>query len=143
MLEEHYRRQVAHLLNQLECNIDLPQQWRDDYFNGEGTVLTSLNEHRRFVRHICRSKMILKLETSLPAFPRTREFFMIYSKDISRNGVGFLHVEQLFPGENAHLWLPTHITPITVVSCRKFTPKCFLIGATFTREPDSEVTSLN
>ncbi|MCH7865187.1 MAG: hypothetical protein IIC56_08255 [Proteobacteria bacterium] len=89
------------------------------------------DERRGFARHIYRTKAVLQLETSLPAVPRKTEYVAVYSRDLSKSGVGFLHSEQLYPGEKCLLLLPTHTMPIDVMSCRKLNTQCYLVGACF------------
>ena len=131
MLEKHGQPEFVTLLQSLECNIDLPEEWRDQYFDESGVVSTSFDERRGFARHIYRTKAVLQLETSLPAVPRKTEYVAVYSRDLSKSGVGFLHSEQLYPGEKCHLLLPTHTMPIDVMSCRKLNTHCYLVGACF------------
>ncbi|MFQ5734903.1 MAG: hypothetical protein ACE5KM_23455 [Planctomycetaceae bacterium] len=131
MLEKHYRPEFARVLSALQCEIELPLQWKSAYFEEKGVLHTVPDERRRFARHRFRTKGVLEIETSLPAFERPPAKHAVLIRDISRSGVGFLHTEQLFPMERCRMWLPTNRTHITIYSCREFNASCFLIGAQF------------
>ncbi len=140
MLEEHYHAQLHQLLTEIPCDVELPDNWKPTYFDEHGVAKPSLDERRRFARHAFRTKAVLEIETSLPAIERSAERVAVLLRDVSRNGVGFLHAEQLFPNERCRLWLPTNLVPINVLCCRQFNPRCYLIGAQFV-ESDEVVTS--
>lgn len=143
MLDQRHRQEVMTLLQQLECRIVLPDAWTDRYFQESGVAATSYDERRGFVRHIYRTKAVLSIEQSLPAIRREPELVAVYSRDISRTGVGFLHSDQLFPGETCRLLLLTHAVTVTVASCRKLNDQCYLIGARFRPDPASEAAERN
>jgi len=131
MLEERYRENVQRLLNELDCCVVLPERWSPNYFREQGTMPTCYGDRRRFVRHVCRSRTVLRTESTLSAIPRAEEFHIVILRDLSRTGVGFLHAAQLFPEEQCELWLPTRITEVVVSNCRRLGSRCYLIGARF------------
>lgn len=116
-------------MERLECNVELPREWRDTYFQERGPVVTSFHERRRFRRHNVRAKTVLEVGESLPAIPRETAFYAVYSRDFSRNSMSFLHVEELFPNEVVHVWLPKSRRAFRVVSCRRMNDRCYLVGA--------------
>lgn len=140
MLEEHYRGEWHRFVTELPCRVAPPGNCRDTYFSESGVVDTVLHDRRRFVRHKYRTKAVLEVEPTLPAFPRTGDKSIVLVRDVSRQGVGFLHIEQLFPQERCRLWLPTKCSPLQVTNCRRLDENCYLIGARFVdpRSDDDE-----
>jgi hypothetical protein len=84
----------------------------------------------------------LEHRQSLPALPRADTRHVVYTKDVSRGGIGFLHSEPLFPMEQFRLALPDGKSrTIEVVRCRRIQQRCFEIGAVFVsgfRQPPTE-----
>lgn len=140
MLEERYRAQFHQLLKTLDCHVEIPAEWGSDFFDAQGPASTQWEDQRRFVRHHFRTKCVLEIKPSLPSVPRDAAFYAVYTRDVSRSGIGFLHVEELFPGEQCRLWLPTQQLPIVVSHCRRLNARCFLVGAQSARSesPASE-----
>ena len=63
-------------------------------------------DRRRFPRMICRGKHPSGPGvSSSPALPRPQEWHGVYTLDISRGGIGFLHSEPLYPGERMRVVL--------------------------------------
>ena len=136
MLEKHDQSNAKILIDRLECNVVLPESWRDDYFSRQGVMPTDLNERRRFVLHAVRTKAVMNIAQTLPAFERTPEFYAVYTYDVSRTGIALLHVNELLPGERCQLWMPTQTVNLIVMRCRFYNPRCYLIGTRFENEPE-------
>lgn len=130
MLDVSHDQQLSVLLASLECKVVLPPEWYD-FFALSGPTPSFPDDRRRFVRYYYRTKGVLELLTTIPSIPREHQYYCIYTKDISRNGIGFLHVEQLYPGETHILWLADRRVRCTVVRCFRHNEQCFEIGATF------------
>lgn len=141
MLEDDYRQRYRRLLNELVCRVQIPEEWSSSYFSENGVLPTAWNERRRFVRHCYRAKCVLELQSTLPAIDRRPGFFAVYSRDISRNGISFLHVAELFPDERCRLWLPTQQVALRVARCRRYNSQCFLIGARTIQERDADAAN--
>ena len=129
MLAEGYQAELNRLLEQLECRVQLPEEMADDYFSETGALPTSFDERRRFARFRFRTKAILGVRPTLPVIPRTPEKHVIYSYDMSRGGLAFLHSQQLFPMEVCDLWLPTQKLVVRVTRCQYLNENCYLIGS--------------
>lgn len=127
MLDGDYSERLAELLDRFPCRVELPSEW-GDYFLAQGTLHSIADDHRRFVRHILRVRAILETASSLPAIPRPHAYSGVYTRDISREGVSFLHTEQLFPGERGLLWLSTRKLAVTVMRCVRHNPRCYVVG---------------
>lgn len=117
------------------CLVRLPPQW-EDFFEKTGWVPAILPDRRRFPRVYLRTQALLVYRQTFPALPRPAIAYTVYTKDISRGGIGFLHGEQLFPSEQMILILPDgKARLIQVVRCRRIGPNCFEIGAQFAGNP--------
>lgn len=113
------------------CEVELPPVWQN-YFGESGAMPTFEGDGRRFPRFYARSKAALELSQSLPARPRNYAWHGIYTKNISRQGLGFLHSEQLYPCERLRLVLADGVPrEIEVVHCRRIQRRCYEIGARF------------
>jgi hypothetical protein len=139
MLEKKFHTELTELLSQTPCHVRLPPEWQD-YFARRGVLQPTVNDGRRFVRYCHRDKAILELEQTIVAVPREHGFHCVYTKDISRCGVSFLHDQQLYPGEKPHLWLPIGRTRCMVVWCQRHNEACFTVGASFLETSTSATT---
>lgn len=143
MLAGTGERNVAQLLRELDCKIELPPPWRDNFFAEKGLLPTSFDERRRFVRFNWRQKGILYVCDSLPSLSRTQRMHVIYTCNIARSGVGFLHYEQLFPGEICELWLNDHKLTVEVAHCARLGPQCYMLGSQMAaRQRDVDLVEL-
>lgn len=129
MLVDENGQYIESLLEVLQCHVKIPEEWSDTFFHESGPITTSFDERRRFVRHRFRSRALLDIHRTLPNVDRSPNRHVVYTCDVARSGFGFLHFEQLFPGEEGMLWLPTQSFGIRVSRCRKLNSDCFLIGA--------------
>lgn len=129
MLDVHHQEQLRSLLDTLVCEVELPEEWRDTFFHEQGMTNTSYDERRRFARRKFRSRAILDVAQSLPHLERKAERAVVYTVDVSRGGFAFLHTKQMFPKERCRLWLPTQSFILEVCRCRRYNPRCYLIGA--------------
>jgi hypothetical protein len=98
-----------------------------------GIVPSITGDTRRFPRRYAVTNAILQYVEGLPALPRPREYHAIIVLDVSRSGLGFLHSEQLFPGELATAALPGgKALNIEIQWCRRLGERCYQFGAKFT-----------
>lgn len=135
MLGDDDRKQIADDLRELECHVELPDAWKNDYFDDDGIAATRPHERRRFSRRRMRTRALLDLEQSLPHVERHENRHIVYTYDMSRSGFAFLHAEQLFPLERAKLSLSNTSFVIEVARCRRYNEKCWMIGARFVTTP--------
>lgn len=130
MLEVDYQTELADLFAQLPCEIRLPAGW-SDFFEVRGVVPPVQDDMRRFVRHQFRGKAVLELTQTLPAIEREPSRYCVYTRDLSRQGVGFVHASQLYPGEQIQLWLPQRKMAVDVVRCNRVAASCYVVGGVF------------
>ena len=132
MLDASYLNDLNRVLASLADRIELPLAERLTYFRAEtGTGPIFPDERRGFARRQFRSRAVLDLQQTLPAIQRERAFHCIYTHDISRTGLCFLHADELYPGEKCRLWLPHQPIDAIVVRCRRRADRCYVIGARF------------
>lgn len=78
-------------LAQTTCIVDVPRQWASAE---SGAVLPAcLADMRRFRRYVLRLRTLLEYGEPLPAIARTARPHAVYTKDVSREGIGFYHCE--------------------------------------------------
>jgi hypothetical protein len=128
MLERNDPGQLTQLLKSLECKAQLPSHLLD-LFSRRGVIEPRFSERRRFVRRHFPSKAVLELSQTVPGISRDHEFCCIFTKDMSRNSIAFLHSEQLYPGEKLLLWLPIGKLRCRVSRCCRHNSQCFEICA--------------
>ena len=134
MLAAGYLDDLNMVLASLEDRIELSPAERLTYFRADASVPPSAeDEQRGYSRHQLRVRAVMDLVQTLPYIERERSFHCIYVRDISRTGIGFLHADELFPGEDCKLWLPQKELHITVVHCRRKLARCYIVGARFTK----------
>jgi len=118
----------------LPCDVVLPDFLRDD-FERRGFATTSRDEDRRHARYHLRGhahRAAMRYSSSLPALERPPTVAAVMTTTVSRGGVGYLHSEQMYPGERAQFVLPNGSGRVIEVSwCRRLGPRCFEVGARF------------
>lgn len=128
MLDNDYSTQFRQVIDSVDWQIELPSQWKG-YFQERGEVPSFPQDDRFNQRLKARAHGLLWFEQALPMRPRTGDPIGVYSKDFSRNGVGFLSSMELFPEEYVRLVLPTFWVQLRVMRARKMTDHCYEIGA--------------
>jgi hypothetical protein len=132
MLDPGNLNELNRVLASLEDRIELSPAERLIYFHADpGAPPPKQDDRRRFPRRQLRMRAVMDLRQTLPAIERERALHCVYLRDISRTGIGFLHADELFPGEECRLWLPQKELHVNVVLCRRQGPRCFVIGARF------------
>lgn len=130
MLENNDATNLAELLDRLPCEIQLPDEW-ENFFSKKGVLPTVEDESRRWARMHFRTKAALKTTATLPAINRPPKTQVVYTRDISRGSISFLHAEQLYPGERCQVWLTDRRLRVNVERCNRVGPKCYVVGGTF------------
>ena len=129
MLDESDGAAVAGLLEELPCGVRLPEHWRGFELE-EGIEPTLYSDRRRFARFRARGKAMLLY--------RGRRA-VVYTKDASREGISFLHDEQLFPKERVRLVMPnqTHLR-LVVSRCLYHGERCYEHGSRYC-QPEGDI----
>ena len=110
---------------------------REAFFAYTGATPIQERSERRYHRFHLRSRAILYCGGCYHA---------IYTKDLSRMGVGFYSPVQLFPQDPITLWLPQkQPLELHVSRCRRVGKSCYECGSLFrvgTRKKESQKTYL-
>lgn len=133
MLADDYQAELARQFDQIACRLQLPEQWAETYFSETGALPTTFDERRSFTRYRLRGKAILELESTIPTIPRRPQKHLVFTYDVARGGLAFLHTEQLYPSEIGRLWLPTQKVVVQVARCQYLTETCYLVGTELSR----------
>jgi hypothetical protein len=93
-----------------------------DFFAKHGPEPVVGINQRAYHRFFMRGKAVLK---------RGPTIYGTYTKDVSRQGVGFLSPVQLMPKERVALRLPVTELGLEVARCRRVDKGCYECGARF------------
>lgn len=135
MLDIDYPTQFGEMIGSTRCDIELPLEW-SGYFEERGEVPSFANDERSNQRLKIRTHGILTFEQSVPFCQRADDPVVIYTRDFSRHGCGFLAAFQLYPEELVRIALPTFWVQLKVVRARRITSKCYEMGAALTSRHD-------
>jgi len=131
MLEVHLDPSGGLGLSELPSKVVLPIS-EEEFFAKHGPLPGMADDLRRFQRRYLRGKAPIRFINSLPAFHRDSGACLVYTRDVSIGGLGFMMHEQLYPTERAIVRLPSlGERLIAVTSCRYVGPNCYETGATF------------
>jgi hypothetical protein len=134
MLEVNDQQELSLRLAQTVCEVEVPRSLQHRLLR-RGAQLANGEERRQFTRFAFLTKTLLELTTTIKCIERQAELFAVLTTDVSRDGVAFLHVSQLFPGEVVSVWFPTGTLTCRVMRCLKHNANCFEIGAAFESGP--------
>lgn len=120
-------RVVAELWAAADVTLELSDAEAETFFAPSGPLPTYLNDRRGFQRFYLRSKGILKLGDMTLG---------VYTKDVSRQGIGFLSPWQLLPKERLRLLMPNGIEyEFRISRCQRLRHGCYCCGGVFTATP--------
>ena len=126
MLEvDHDKKLIEELWEQASTKVQ-PHFLSKDFFAQHGPAPVLGQNQRVYHRFYMRGKAVLK---------RGNSVFGTYTKDVSRQGIGFLSPVQLLPKERVVLQLPVKELGLEVARCRRIDKGCFECGAKFVLEP--------
>lgn len=100
----------------------LPVHLASRFFEEQGAMPVHFDSQRTFHRFYMRGKAMLT---------RGDERLGAFTKDVSRQGVGFLSPIQLMPLERVRLQIRTTELALEVARCRRISEQCFEIGARY------------
>jgi PilZ domain len=123
MLEiDHVQTLLNDLWEATPSKVELPDSLKPTFFNAQGPEPLFHGNRRAYHRYYMRGKAVLKRGTSMIG---------TYTKDVSRQGVGFLSPVPLLPKERVKLRVPAAELSLEVTRCLRIDPKCFECGARF------------
>jgi len=107
---------------QLPSRAELPCSW-PEYAAGAGTVHTRPDSTRQFCRVALRSIAIAWVGDAAHA---------VYTKDVSKTGMGFYSPIQLLPRASVRIWVPGRsVLGLRVSRCKRLGERCFECGTQF------------
>ena len=116
------RELIEKVWHGLGCQVELPENW-GDFFEYTGLVPTEYDDRRAYARMHFRGKAVFRHKGS---------FFAIYTRDVSRSGIAFYYMEQLFPGARGRIWLPNGLShDVEIARCKRRHKSCYECGAKF------------
>ncbi len=132
MLDQmHDSLESLEVLEAMPSDVVLPEGWLADT-DRPVPLATCLDDMRHYTRYKYRTRALLSVGASLPAVMRATNQSVVFTKDVSREGIAFYTDSQLFPRERMRIWLPGQTTQtIRVARCRKLHHGCFEVGARF------------
>jgi PilZ domain len=123
MLEvDNGQKLMQDLWNATPTKVQLPESMRRDFFKVRGAAPLHYDNRRSYHRYYMRGMSVLK---------RGEKLLGTYTKDLSRQGVGFLSPEPLLPKERVKLRVNATELSLEVTRCRRVEPACFECGGKF------------
>jgi hypothetical protein len=127
MLDIHHEQQlIEQLWESAGVKVRLPESFHQMFFAPHGAMPVHHDNRRAYHRYYMRGKAVVLRGDSTQA---------AYTKDVSRQGVGFLSPIQLLPKERVKLRLPKTQLSLEIARCRRVEQGCFECGARFALEP--------
>ncbi len=127
MLDFDYSARLRELTHAIDWNIRLPPEW-DDFFDEKGVAAPCHNDRRRHQRLKARTPALLWFVQPLPAFPRSDQPIGIFTRDLSRRGLGLVTPIALYPAEIVRVVLVTFWVEVRVANCRRVNDACYIVG---------------
>ena len=120
MLERNSsNQQEIGMVEGVDCEIQIPSTWTD-FFERRGPMPVLFTDERRFPRYFFRKRAVLK---------HGKKLSKVYTKDISREGLSFLHSRQLYPCTEVLVWLSSEqCVHLTVARCLRVRDCCYECG---------------
>ena len=120
---DHGQKLMNVLWEATPAKVELPESIKSTFFQVHGRPEPCFWDNKRsYHRYYMRSKAVLKRGPSL---------FGTYTKDVSRQGIGFFSPVALMPKEQVKLRVPAAELNLEVTRCRRVEAKCFECGAKF------------
>jgi hypothetical protein len=116
------RELIERVWHGLGCQVQLPEDW-EDYFQHTGLAPIEYDDRRSYARMHMRGKAVLHYAGL---------YYAIYTRDVSRGGVAFYFMQQIFPGERGRIWLATGLShDVEIARCKRHQASCYECGARF------------
>jgi hypothetical protein len=123
MLEVDYgKKLMEELWEAAPTKVQLSGTFAERFFDVRGAMPLYHDNRRAYHRYFMRGKAVLK---------RGKALLGTYTKDVSRQGVGFLSPVQLLPKEKVQLRLPTTELSLQIARCQRLDQGCFDCGGKF------------
>ncbi len=108
--------------------VQLPEELVS-FYEEHGYLSSTAFENRVNARLRVRSEGTIEFQSSPAALGRNRESIgSVLIKDLSRNGIGILYHEQIFPEEQFRITFRQRQIDVRSVRCRRLNNACYEIG---------------
>ena len=104
------------------AKVQMTEAMRKDFFAPKGLMPSYFDNKRTYHRYFMRGKAVLRRGSTLIG---------TFTRDVSRQGVGFLSPVQLMPKERVSLRLPVTELQLEVARCKRIAKGCYECGARF------------
>jgi hypothetical protein len=122
----HDKQLIEALWESAASKVRLTESDQKMFFEQHGAMALFHDNRRAYHRYFMRGKaVVLRGDATLAG----------YTKDVSRQGIGFLSPVQLMPKERVKLRLPTAQLSLEIARCRRVDQGCFECGGRFALEP--------
>lgn len=123
MLEfDNDQKLMEELWESTASRVELREAVKKTFFAAHGAGPLYYDNRRIYHRYFLRAKAVLKRASSVHG---------TYTKDVSRQGIGFLSPVPLMPKERVKLRTAATELSLEVTRCRRVDPGCFECGAKF------------
>jgi hypothetical protein len=123
MLEiDNDQKLMEELWEATSSKVELRESVKKAFFAAQGAGPLYYDNRRIYHRYFMRAKAVLK---------RAQSMHGTYTKDVSRQGIGFLSPVPLLPKEKVKLRTAAAELSLEVTRCRRVDPGCFECGAKF------------
>ena len=129
-------QELVSAVGPLKCALELPSSFEDDV-RQTGPLPGAYSDRRRHPRFRFSVCAALRYRQTFPSLSRPDGWHKVFTKDLARGGLSFLHSEPLFPRERMQIVLPGQAErTIEVVSCVRVQKRCFRVGVRFVEKSE-------
>jgi hypothetical protein len=123
------RELIESLWHSLDLRAELPCS-KQEYWDHTGPMRVQYDSERRYHRYYLREIGVVQ---------HSGQNLAVYTKDVSRIGVGFFSPIQLFPCDRVELQLPGKNTlSLEIARCLRIRDRCFECGTVYSSDPHGE-----
>jgi hypothetical protein len=116
----------------------VPIESDKEFFGKSGPVPATVDDSRRFPRFYYRAYVPATIYPIKPGEAEPQQC-TILTRDLSRGGISFLHIGQLFPGQRLDVVLNDGVKrAVEVQWCRRLRDRCYLGGCRFIKAEDEQ-----
>lgn len=130
MLVKNRQQSFEQLIETLKMKVQLTESLIESLKSERGVTRTNPFEHRRVARFRCYGECITRISECSFQMPGQEIVSRTIVRDLSRNGVGLISHQQLYPEQTIEVQM--HNASVTALVARvcKLGPHCFEVGST-------------
>ena len=131
MLERVGTQGRQQIMTMIESKIVLPASLAA-FFSEPGYCDSTFFEDRKLLRLRIRCKAVMAIEYSPPSIPRKVPQAIVFVKDISKQGIGIISHQQIWPEEKLLICFHGRRVRATTSRCRRIAEFCWEVGGEIT-----------